>query len=297
MNKHSHGDKKKDNGLLETLKKVYQIWVKERPVQYAAAMAYYAIFSIVPIIYITLLIANMFFEELSISEQFYAIASEYFGEELVIYLQEGIASLAETADSGTILTSVIGMVSIIFSASLIFSQIHYILNKIFQVPSQPRDMTKQMIRSRLLTFAILLGVVLVLIFALILNLGISFLASYIQMNYLISFLSFILMAGLWMLTIGLIFKYLSNTDIAWKHIWAGAATSALITSLLVQFIGIFLGLSKAGSAFEAAGEVTVLLITFYFLGQIFVLGAVLTRVLASQEAEADNPANIIKPNI
>ncbi len=100
-----------------------------------------------------------------------------------------------------------------------------------------------------------------------------------------------------MLTIGLIFKYLSNTDIAWKHIWAGAATSALITSLLVQFIGIFLGLSKAGSAFEAAGEVTVLLITFYFLGQIFVLGAVLTRVLASQEAEADNPANIIKPNI
>ncbi len=134
MNKLSHGDKKKDNGLLETLKKVYQIWVKERPVQYAAAMAYYAIFSIVPIIYITLLIANMFFEELSISEQFYAIASEYFGEELVIYLQEGIASLAETADSGTILTSVIGMVSIIFSASLIFSQIHYILNKIFQVP-------------------------------------------------------------------------------------------------------------------------------------------------------------------
>jgi membrane protein len=297
MGELTQGKKKTKKRLMDTLKEVYQIWIKERPVQYAAAMAYYAIFSIVPIFYITFLIANKFFEAYSIADQFYTLASEYFGEEVIIYLQEGIAALTETTSGGNTLVSLIGMISIIFSASLIFSQIHYILNKIFQVPPRTREMTGQMIRSRLLTFVILLGVVLVLIMALVINLVISIVASRIQMNFLITVLSFAVLAGLGMLTIALMFKYLSNTDIAWKHIWAGAATAAVLISLLVQLIGIYLGLSKAGSVFQTAGEVTTLLITFYFLGQIFVLGAVFTRVLAAQEAEANNPTNIKKSNI
>ena len=289
MSKLTQQDKKTENGLMGIFKEVYQIWVSERPVMFAAAMAYYALFSVVPLIYIILFFANLVLEKFSIGDQLYILASDFFGEEVVIYFQEGIANLAETTTGGTILGSAIGIIAILFSASFIFFQIQQTLNFIFQVPPPPRDATREMIRNRILAFAMLFGIVLIVILALAINLTISFVASYIQLNFLISLLSFSFLAGLGTLTIALMFKILSNADIAWKHIWPGAAAAAVIVSLLIQLIGIFLSSTRFTSALEAAGAVSVLLITYYFLGQIFILGAVLTRVLAARGGETINP--------
>ena len=282
-------DKKSENKLLAVFKEVYQIWISERPVMFAAAMAYYALFSVVPLIYITLFFANLVFKKFSIGDQLYTLASDFFSEEVVIYFQEGIANLAETTTGGTTLGSAIGIIAILFSASFIFFQIQQTLNIIFQVPPRPRDATREMIRNRILAFAMLFGVVLIVILALAINLTISFAASLIQLNFLISLLSFSFLAGLGTLTIALMFKMLSNADIAWKHIWPGAAAAAVIISLLIQLIGIFLSSTRFTSALEAAGTVSVLLITYYFLGQIFILGAVLTRVLAARGGETISP--------
>jgi len=289
MSELTQQDKKTENGLMGVFKEVYQIWVSERPVMFAAAMAYYALFSVVPLIYTTIFFANLVFEKFSIGDQLYALASDSFSEEVVIYFQDGIANLAETTTGGTILGSTIGIIAILFSASFIFFQIQQTLNIIFQVPPPPRDATREMIRNRILAFAMLFGIVLIVILALAINLSISFAASYIQLNFLISLLSFSFLAGLGTLTIALMFKILSNADIAWKHIWPGAAVAAVIISLLIQLIGIFLSSTRLTSALEAAGTVSVLLITYYFLGQIFILGAVLTRVLAAKGGEAIVP--------
>lgn len=289
MGKLTQQDKKSKNKLLAVFKEVYQIWVSERPATFAAAMAYYALFSVVPLIYIILFFANLVLEKLSIGNQLYTLASDFFGEEVVIYFQERIANLAETTTGGTILGSAIGIITILFSASFIFFQIQHTLNFIFHVPPPPRDATREMIRNRILAFAMLLGIVLIVILALAINLSISFVASYIQLNFLISLLSFSFLAGLGTLTIALMFKILSNADIAWKHIWPGAAAVAVIVSLLFQLIGIFLSSTRFTSALEAAGAVSILLITYYFLGQIFVLGAVLTRVLAAKGGKTITP--------
>ena len=102
------------------LKEIYGIWVSERPSQFAAALAYYAIFSFVPLIYIAFTITELVLERLSVEEQFYAQVANLLGAEVAQALQEAVTSLAQRTAGDTTLTTAIGFVALAFTASLAF---------------------------------------------------------------------------------------------------------------------------------------------------------------------------------
>jgi hypothetical protein len=146
-------------------KEIYGIWISERPTQFAAALAYYAIFSFVPVIYIAFTITELVIERLSVEQQFYAQIANVLGAEIAQALQDAVTSLAQRTAGDTTLTTVIGFVALAFTASLAFFQLQHALNTIWKVPPPRRGQTRAYVLNRLLALAMVLGVALLLIVA------------------------------------------------------------------------------------------------------------------------------------
>jgi membrane protein len=270
-----------EKGLKPFLKQIYHIWITERPAQFAAALAYYAIFSFVPVIYLAFSIADKLFQQLSVADQLYALIGDVLGTEVALSLQEAVASMGARTTGGTTLSTIIGLLALAFAASLTFFQLQFTLNTIWQVPRPSRDGTRSYIRGRLLAFAMVLGVVLFLIVVAALNVVVSFLNSLIGWGGAVSFINLLALVGLATVSFALLYKVLPNARVAWRDVWLGAGVAALLIGAGMYVVKFYLSASKFSSAMEAAGAVAVLLMTFYYAGQIFIIGALITRVYAS----------------
>ena len=273
--------KSADSKPVAFLKEIYGIWVSERPTQFAAALAYYAIFSFVPLIYIAFTITELVIERLSVEEQFYAQVANLLGTEIAQALQEAVAGLAQRTGGDTTLTALIGFVALAFTASLAFFQLQHTLNTIWKVPPPRRGQTRAYVLNRLLALAMVLGVALLLIVSAVGNLLVSLVNARVEWGGFVSTANFVGLAALAALTFALIYKVLPNANVAWRHIWVGAGVAALLLAAGLSLVKLYLSASRFSSALEAAGAAAVFLTAFYYLGQIFVLGAVVIRVLAS----------------
>jgi membrane protein len=267
--------------LAAFLKEIYSIWITERPTQFAAALAYYALFSFIPLIYIAFTIADTFVARLSVSDQFYAVIADLLGAEIARALQEAVANVALRTTGGTTIATVIGFVALALTASLTFFQLQHILNTLWQVPPPRRGQTRTYMLNRLLAFAMVLGAALLLILATLLNFAVSFVASRIDLGGPISLGGTLVFIGLAALSLALLYKVLPNAQVAWRDVWVGAGSAALLITIGLYLVQLYLSITTLSSALEAAGTVAVLLMGFYYIGQIFVLGAVIIRVRAS----------------
>jgi len=272
--------KSSENKLAVFLKEMYGIWISERPTQFAAALAYYAIFSFVPLIYISLALTEIVISRLSVEEQFYTRISEVISAEAAQALQEAVSSLAErTAGDGT-LTTVIGFIALAFTASLAFFQLQHTLNTIWKVPPPKRGQTRAYMLNRLLAFSMVLGVALLLIVAAVANILVSVITTHVEWAAVVPTANFLTTTGLAALALVLIYKVLSNAEVRWRQAWVGAVIAAILSVVGLYFVKLYLSTGRVTSALEAAGAAAVLLMAFYYLGQTFVIGAVIIRVLA-----------------
>jgi membrane protein len=270
-----------ERGLAAFVQEIYGIWISERPTQFAAALAYYAIFSFVPVIYIVFTITELVIESLSVEDQFYAQITNLLGTETAQALQEAVAGLAERTTGGTALTTVIGFIALAFTASLAFFQLQHTLNTIWKVPPPRRGQTRAYVLNRLIALAMVLGVALLLIVVAVANLLVSLVNSRVEWGGFVSAANFFALAGLATLTFAVVYRVLPNAKVAWRYIWIGAGVAALLLTVGLTLVKLYLSAGRFSTALETAGAVAVFLMLFYYLGQIFVLGAVIIRVLAS----------------
>jgi membrane protein len=226
---------------------------------------------------------------LSVTEQFYNQVADLLGVETAQGLQVAVTSLAERTAGDTTLTTVIGFVALAFTASLAFFQLQHTLNTIWQVPPARRRQTRSYVLNRLLAFAMVLGVALLLIVAAVVNRLVYLVNAQIQLGGTVSALNFLGLAGLAALTFALIYKVLSNAKVAWRHVWVGAGVATVLLTIGMSVVRVLLKANRFSSALEAAGAVAVFLTAFYYLGQIFVLGAVVIRVLAAMSGSEIMP--------
>lgn len=268
-------------GLVPFAKEIYRIWITERPAQFAAALAYYSLFSFVPVVYVAYAVADLLLGRLSTAEMLYAEVSNLFGEQVAQALQEAMIALAEKTAGGTTLASLIGFVALVFAASLVFFQLQHALNTIWQVPPPSRDETQAYVRNRLLALAMVLGVGLLGTAAIVIGIVVSLITSRLGLNSPLPMLSRLALLGLLALAFALVFKLLPNARVAWRDVSVGAAVTALLVILGINLVQIYLRATKLNSALDAAGSAAVFLMGFFFFGQILVFGAVFTRVYAS----------------
>lgn len=266
--------------LLAFVKELYQTWIGERPSQLGAGLAYYSMFSAAPVIYIAISIAGIFLDELALAERFYVKIAQVMGDETAAFLESMVESVSIDPSSGTPLTTIISFVALLIAASSIFFYLQYALNVVWKVPPPTRGAATSMLRNKLITFVLVIGVGLMLVVAAVMNIILSLIANFFDIGSW-GIANFAAMLALGTLAFAIIYKILPNTKIAWRDVWVGALVTALLIAIGGWGLGIYLANSSITSAFAAAGTLAVFLISVFFFAQLFLFGAVFTRVYAS----------------
>lgn len=258
-------------------------WVEDKATQQGAALAFYSVLSIAPLLIISLSVAAMVFDEQAARGQLVSEMGGLVGSEGA-EAAETMLDSADQPEQGTF-AAVVGIVMLLFGASGVFGQLQDSLNTIWEVRPKPGGGMWQLIRSRFLSMGMVLGTGFLLLVSLVLSSAISGLGSYLQdrwpgMETLWHVLNFAVTMAVVTLLFALIFKYLPDAQIAWSDVWVGAILTAVLFAVGKLLIGLYLGKASVGSAYGAAGSLVVLLLWIYYSSLILFFGAELTQVYA-----------------
>ena len=266
------------------LKELSQIWISERPTQLAAALAYYSMFSFAPIIFVAISVVGLFIDEIDPADQLFQRLTGVLGEGFSDMVREAVMSLSGTPASSSILVSVISFLALLFAASGLFFQLQYSLNTIWRIPISQKGQTLGYIRQRLISFLIVIGIGLLWVLVTFANLLLAWFGSILE--GLLGIVGSQVLAArlaapiLMILIIALFYKILPETKIAWRDVWLGATISTALILVAMFLAGLFFQYTSLNSALQATGAFTILLVSFYYGAQIFLLGAVCCRVYA-----------------
>jgi membrane protein len=256
-------------------------WNEEKPSRLAAALAYYGMFSFVPMVYIVIKVAGIFLNDQLLSQQIFARFAVVLGPETASYIQDLVIATEGATTGGTFIATLVSFAALFYSASGLFTNLQYSLNTIWHVPIEPQSGFLNFIKARLLAIMLIIGVGLVLVIGAFGSVVFSIIATILPFGIIDPDISVIAIVALATLLFALIYKLLPDLYIAWRDVWLGA----LITSVLVYIggwvLGFYFGVSGVGTAFEAAGALAIMLIGIYYIAQIFLSGAIFTRVYAS----------------
>jgi membrane protein len=268
------------------LKEIYQAWISEKPNQLAAALAYFGMFSFAAVIYLAFLIAGIFINEAEAAEQLYARVEAVLGAETAAFIQDSVAAISTANEGGSLIISVISLISLLLAAMGLFLQLEYVLNRIWGVPLIQVGNRLAIIRQRLFAFIMVIALGLLVILVTIVNLIFGWFGSIVEELFanstLVSALNILALLAIIVLANAFVYKILPDVRLAWRDIWLGSLAATFLMVLGGLVIGLYFKLGGIGSAFEAAGAFAVLMITIYYFAQIFLFGAIITRVYAQR---------------
>lgn len=259
---------------------IYRTYIVEMPNNFAAALSYYSLFSLVPTLYIALFIARLFIDDMATMQFLFARVEIVMGVEVAEFLQDALERIAEESSSRANIDLVVSSLALLLSASLVFFKLQYALNTIWKVPPAAKGQTKAFLVNRLISFAMVLCAGILILVISLSNLLLSFFGSLLQLQLDVPYLNASTNWLIYAAAIALTFRFLPDARISWRAAFIGAGVTAFLLLAGTKMLGWYLARGHVGSAFEAAGTVAVLLIAIYFLAQFFVFGAVLTRVFA-----------------
>lgn len=257
-------------------KEIYRIWITERPSQLAASLAYYAMFSFAPVIFIAITLVGLFIDEYELVHQFWARIESTLGQGTAEIILDSVLRISEGSTGGTVLKTAISSIALLLAASGLFFQLQFSLNKIWKVPPPPKGETLSFIKQRLFSMLLVIGVGVLCLALATANSVLSFISVYIEFNSPIPFV----LLGVVSLSIMIVFKVVPDVKIAWRDVWLGGVVTTLLIYLGTELVSLYIGSGVGSSALEAAGSFTVLLISFYYFSQVFLFGAVFTKVYA-----------------
>ena len=272
------------NTVRDFIREISQIWVTEKPNQLAAALAYFGMFSFAAVIYLAYLIAGIFINEVAAAEQFYTRIESVLGPETAAFIQDSVSAIATANESESWIISIVSLISLLFAAMGLFLQLKYVLNRIWGVPLIQVGNRLAIIRQRLFAFIMVIALGLMVILVTMVNVIFAWLGSimedYFVNSELLTILNILALLAVIVLANAFIYKVLPDVKLAWRDVWLGAAAATLLMALGGLVIGLYFKYGGVGSAFQAAGAFAVLMISIYYFAQIFLLGAIITRVYA-----------------
>ncbi|BAZ46458.1 ribonuclease BN [Chondrocystis sp. NIES-4102] len=267
--------------IFKLLKEAFKEWQDDRASLLAAALAYYTVFSITPLLVIAIAIAGAVFGEEAAQGEIVEQINQLVGNEGAKAIETAIAN-ADRPQLGSV-ASLISIAILLVGASGVFAQLQEALNTVWNVQAKPHGGIWEFIRKRLLSFGMVLAIgfllLVSLIFSAILS-GISKLEVQVLtgFDYFWNILNSIVSFGLITFLFALIYKYLPDVKIRWKDVLVGAIITTLLFSIGKSLIGLYLGRGSFGSTYGAAGSLIVFLAWVFYSAQILLFGAELTQV-------------------
>lgn len=268
------------------LKKTIQEWFKDKAATKSAALAFYTIFSLAPLVIIIIAVTGIFFGETTARQELRTQVEQLIGSDGANLINR-ILNHTQKARTGWVAVS-IGFLTLLFGASAVFGQLHESLNSIWNVHVQTKKNSfLKFIRSRFLAFVMVLIIGFLLLASLIISALLSAMNYYFKdlwdgMEVIWQIINLGVSFALITVLFAMIFKILPDVVIRWSDIWLGAAISSFLFTIGKFFIGLYLAHSGAASAYGAAGSLVVFLFWIYFSAQVLFFGAEFTKVLTLQ---------------
>jgi membrane protein len=278
------------------LKESASSWLNDKASRIGAALAYYTIFSMAPLLVLVVAIAGLVFgreaAEGRIVEQIRGLVGEQGGQAI----QSMIVSASQPS-SGVVAT-IIGVVLLLVGAMGLFGELQDALNTIWGVQPKPGRGIWGVIRDRFLSLTMVLGTAFLLLVSLVVSAALTALGSLFgawQTSFFGHIVNSIVSLVVITLAFAMIFRFLPDVKIAWRDVWLGAVLTAVLFMVGKFLIGLYLGHSSIGSTYGAAGSLAVLLVWLYYSAQIFLFGAELTKTYANQYGSRIVPAENAQP--
>jgi membrane protein len=246
-----------------------------------AALAYYTVFSIAPLLVIAIAVAGFFFGADAARGEIFEQLRGLIGDQGASAIEAAVASASQSGKG--IFATIAGIGALVLGATTVFNELQSDLDRIWDSPQQKQTGVLGMLRGRLLSFGMVLGIGFLLLVSLVVSAALAALAHFssgwfpgwdVLLRVVNLVVGFLVVTGLF----GMIYKFLPRCDIGWKDVWVGAAVTSLLFSIGKFLIGLYLGRSSIASSFGAAGSLVIVLLWVYYSSQIFLLGAEFTWV-------------------
>lgn len=260
-------------------------WFAHDSLAESAALAYYTIFSLAPVLLIVVAIAGAVFGTDAVRGRIVGQFAGLMGREQAKMIQTVLQKTQEGKSSG--LAAVVGIVTLVVGASGVFAQFQSSLNRIWEVKPKPGHFFRDFIRKRLLSFAIVVAIGFLLLVSLVVSTGIEALRNYVSQRFAgdavwLEWANAILSFALFTLLFAMIYRILPDAKIPWRDVWLGAFVTSLLFVIGKWAIGLYMGRAAVTSAFGAAGSIVALLVWVYYASFIVLFGAEFTRAYSRQ---------------
>ena len=267
---------------LNLLKETFKEFGEDKAPRLGAALAYYTIFSVGPLLLIAVAMAGIFFGQEAAQGRVSAELGKVFGAQMAESLEKMVQAAAKPK-TGTLAT-IVGVITLILGASGVFGQLKDALNTIWNVEKKKAAGIQGVIKERFLSMAMVLGIGFLLLVTLVIDAAISAMgdriAKYVGGEEVMLVVEFVISFAVISVLFGAIFRILPDLRISWHDVWLGAVATAFLFTLGKIGLGLYLGKAAIGSAYGAAGSLVILLIWVYWSAQILFLGAEFTQVYA-----------------
>lgn len=273
-------------------------WSVDKAPRLGAALAFYSVLSIAPLLLIAIAVAALIFGEEAASGQLVAKLQEMLGKEGAEAIQDMLKN-ARKPGAGPI-AALVGFGTLLFAASGVFGQLQDAMNTIWEVQPKPGRGVWGFVKDRFFSFTMVLGTGFLLLTSLILSTTVAATFEVVgrvspALKSLSAVGDAVVSAVVVILLFALIFKVLPDAKVAWHDVWVGAGLTTFLFLIGKALIGAYLGRSSYGSAYGAAGSLVVLLVWIYYSSQILFFGAEFTKTYANQFGSTIRPAKDAEP--
>lgn len=286
----------------QTAKNTWQIvkdtftgFADDKGLKLSASLSYYTIFSLGPLLLLLISLVGFFLGEEAIKGQLFAEINGLVGNKAALQIQEIIQNLELSGKTTS--AAIIGVITLVVGATTVFAEIQDSINMIWRVKAKPKRGWLKLLKDRLLSSSLIIGLGFLLIVSLVINGALQALSDILKnhfpdvtvivFNVLNLLISFLVITTLF----GVIFKVLPDVKIHWKDVRAGAFFTAILFMLGRFLIGLYIEQTGTESTYGAAGSVIVILVWVYYTAAIMYLGAEFTRVYADHVGLKIQPAD------
>lgn len=269
---------------MEVFKRTFSEWNAHNAPRLGAALAFYSVLSVGPLLLIAISVAGLAFGHDKASTYLLNEMRTLLGPDGAKAVEDILVHSHDKAKST--LATIIGIVTLLVSASGFFGQLQAALNLIWDVPSA-KSTAATLIKRRALSFGMVLGVCLMLLFSLVISAGLAAFTGLFSDSLPavgLQVTGWIISLVVTTVLFGLTYKVLPDVPVRWNEVWLGGFVTAVLFTIGKSLIGLYLGRSALSSTYGAAGSMIILLVWIYYSAQIFFLGAEFTHVHARDRA-------------
>ncbi|WP_374172309.1 YihY/virulence factor BrkB family protein [Flavobacterium tructae] len=256
----------------------------DNAIKLSAALSYYTIFALPPLLIIIITICGFFFGEEAVTGELYGQINRLVGNDAAIQIQDAIKNV-QLSDSNVFVT-IFGVVMLLIGASGVFAEIQSSINFIWGLRAKPNKGLKKFIQNRIMSFSMIVSVGFLMLVSLMLNAVLDVLNARLKLYladstvYLFYIINLIIVLGSITLLFAIIFRTLPDGIIKWRDAFIGAGCTAILFMIGKFAIGFYLGNSTIASVYGAAGSVIIILVWVYYSAIILYFGAEFTKVYA-----------------